>query len=355
MAKVFKHLPDQPEELARFLRGHRSARWRRRLQRGLRAPLRWLLTAAVGAWLRRRGMFVVHRLFASSIGEPLCMTPIVHELHERFGWRVVVFSHHPEVFAGNPHVFHHVDVSHWSRRRLRWAKRLSRYVDGGRVECAAFPNHDGTLEECVRRTGTMDLLPRTITRHFRCRPDFRYTHCEVHLDAEECSRFARELGLPPRFALIHSEGVTHYTPIKGWGSERFQAVVDAMPEVAWVQIGQPGERALRGCIDLRGRTNLRALAYVVREAAFLVCQEGMYNHLASAFRTPSFVVFSGFHPPTVATYDNTIPIVRSPQVACAPCMLLQPCPVPGKPCTADIPPAHVVARIRAHQGRTGPS
>ena len=318
----------------------------RRIRRALRAPLRFLLTKLVCAWLRRRNLFVLHRLFASSVGEPLCMTPIVREVHERFGWRVVVFSHHPAIFVGNPHVHRHVDVSRWSKRRLRWAKRLSRFVDGDRVENAAFPTTDGSLEECVRRTGTMDLLPRLITRHFRFRPDFRYTNCEVYLAAEEADGYARELDLPPQFGLIHSEGVTHYTPVKAWGADRFQAVVDTMSEVTWVQVGLPGERLLNGCLDLRGRLTLRQLAFVVRQARFLVCQEGVYNHMASAFGTPSFVVFSGFHPPSVASYANTIAIVREPQVPCSPCMLQQPCPIPGKPCTSDITPAMVVQRIR---------
>ena len=344
--KIFAHLPAEPEDLARVLH-RRPPVLARSMRRLLRAPWRWLLTHLVSACLGRRNLFVVHRLFASSIGEPLCMTPIVHELHERFGWRVVVLSHHPEIFVGNPHVHRHVDVSKWSKRRLRWAKRLSRFVDGGRVENAAFPTAHGTLEECVRHTGRMDLLPRLITRHFRCRPDFRYSQCEVYLSAEECDRYARELGLPPQFGIIHSEGVTHYTPVKAWGADRFQAVVDAMPEVTFVQVGLPGERALRGCLDLRGRLTLRQLAFVVRQAQFVVCQEGVYNHMASVFGTPAFVVFSGFHPPSVASYPNTIPIVRQPQVPCSPCMLEQPCPVPGKPCTGDITVAVVVQRIRA--------
>jgi hypothetical protein len=239
--KTFRDLPDRPEALAAVL--HRPPtrwqrtwrRWRRRLS--WRAPLRLVATAAVNRWLARRNLFVVHRLFASSIGEPLCMTPVVHEAHERFGWHVVVFSHHAEIFAGNPHVHRHVDVARLSKRRQRWLRRLARFVDGGRVERAAFPSVDGKLEQCVRATGTMELLPKTIARHFAFGPDFRYENCEIYLGEQERAECARRFDLPADFALIHSEGVTHYTPIKSWGVERFQEVVDRMPGVAFVQVG----------------------------------------------------------------------------------------------------------------------
>ena len=46
----------------------------RRIRRALRAPLRFLLTKLVCAWLRRRNLFVLHRLFASSVGELRCFT-----------------------------------------------------------------------------------------------------------------------------------------------------------------------------------------------------------------------------------------------------------------------------------------
>ena len=73
--------------------------------------------------------------------------------------------------------------------------------------------------------------------------------------------------------------------------------------------------------------------------------------VAAAFGVPSYVVFSGFNQVELSLYGNTIPIVRSPQVACAPCWKLSPCPVPGKPCTSDITVEQVVSLLESRWPR----
>lgn len=101
-----------------------------------------------------------------------------------------------------------------------------------------------------------------------------------------------------------------------------------------------------GAADLRGRTpDLRRLAYLVSRAGFVLCLEGLYNHMAAAFRTPAFVVCSGFTHPELAAYPDSVLLSAAEQPPCAPCWLRTPCPVPGKPCMAGLTPEFVAAAI----------
>ena len=106
------------------------------------------------------------------------------------------------------------------------------------------------------------------------------------------------------------------------------------------------EKLLENVVDLRGETkSLRELAFVISKANFILANEGLLNHLAASVGTKSFVVFSGFSQVELVRYDTTIPIVKTPQVECAPCWLLEKCPKEKKWCTEGILVDDVVKKI----------
>jgi ADP-heptose:LPS heptosyltransferase len=169
----------------------------------------------------------------------------------------------------------------------------------------------------------------------------------IELLPEERAAIRARYSLPQIYAVIKPTGKTTVTTKKEWGLEYFQQVVDAMPHINWVQPGLPEEPLLRGVLDARGGTTLRELFALVAESRFLLTVEGLYNHIGAAFNVPSFVVLSGHFYPESFTYPSTVMIGQEPQVACSPCFLdgHKDCPIPGKPCMADISPEKVVKAI----------
>ncbi|MFI0409370.1 glycosyltransferase family 9 protein [Actinomadura sp. 3N508] len=92
-------------------------------------------------------------------------------------------------------------------------------------------------------------------------------------------------------------------PARRWPADRFAAVASALRDGGErvVVTGGPGEAALARRVvrlagldetaDLSGRTPLRELAALIADARLVICGDTGVAHLATAFRTPSVLLF----------------------------------------------------------------
>lgn len=114
---------------------------------------------------------------------------------------------------------------------------------------------------------------------------------DIHLSPRERrapSPLARLARRPVPYWLILAGG-KHDLTVKWWDHERYQAVVDHFKgRVQFVQLGQAGDfhPALKGAIDLRGRTSIRELIHWVHHAQGVVCGVTGLMHLAAAVPSP---------------------------------------------------------------------
>jgi ADP-heptose:LPS heptosyltransferase len=108
-----------------------------------------------------------------------------------------------------------------------------------------------------------------------------------------------DLDPPPLPSPVPGATVIHpgaANPARRWPPERFQAVAHHCENV--VITGSPGEAIdVPGATDLTGRTDLLMLASVVAHAGLVICGDTGVAHLATAFGTPSIVLF-GPTPPS---------------------------------------------------------
>ena len=91
------------------------------------------------------------------------------------------------------------------------------------------------------------------------------------------------------FWIVGAGGKFDFTA-KWWEHARWQAVVDHFRgRVLFVQVGEKGHHhpALRGVLDLRGRTSLRQLVRLVHHAQGVLCPVTLLMHLAAAVPVPS--------------------------------------------------------------------
>ncbi|MFL5734570.1 MAG: glycosyltransferase family 9 protein [Chloroflexia bacterium] len=102
-----------------------------------------------------------------------------------------------------------------------------------------------------------------------------------------------------------------------WPVERFAAVADALAARGFqvVLTGTAAETGLTRAlarqmrarpIDLAGRTNLGALAALLKGARLLVCNDTGVSHLADALQVPSVVIFTATEPSRWAPIDRAL-------------------------------------------------
>lgn len=96
----------------------------------------------------------------------------------------------------------------------------------------------------------------------------------------------------------------------------YQEIVDACPNMQFVQIGGNEERDittnLKNVVDLRGKTSVRQLVSLVANAKYIVSPPSAVVHIASAFPNVKAIVLSGAREPARLTaYPNTTHIVAN--------------------------------------------
>ncbi len=94
-------------------------------------------------------------------------------------------------------------------------------------------------------------------------------------------------GEPTPFWIVMAGGKPDYT-IKWWSTQRYQAVVDNFEgKILFVQCGEADHHhpALRGAIDLRGKTDLRQFVRLLYHAQGVLCPVTLAMHLAAAVET----------------------------------------------------------------------
>lgn len=89
---------------------------------------------------------------------------------------------------------------------------------------------------------------------------------------------------------------------KAWIERRWQQVVQAMPDVQFVQTGPPGTRWLVGV--KRVQTTFRQACAVLSVARACVVPEGGLHHAAAALDVPAVVLWSEFIAPEFTGYAS---------------------------------------------------
>lgn len=106
---------------------------------------------------------------------------------------------------------------------------------------------------------------------------------------------------------------------KSWQWERWQAVVDAMPNVRFVQVGPFNTRALDG-VEM-ATTSFRQAAAILSVSKAFVGTEGALHHAAAALGIPAVVLWSEFISPDITGYAQH----RNLRHAGEPCGARVPC------------------------------
>jgi len=317
------------------------------------SPVRWLLEAA----LKIFNLVILYRIF-DGIGDTIAMTTILSGLNKRLGCKGIILSRTPAIFENNDQVVAFIDYGKLSKLTRSLLKFIFRHSRGSRIFSVGpeiwtpgsypwAPQPHGVFQEKFYEGLQPDARYRVDTSSVR--PVLAFSE-------QELERFAKKYShLPEHYCIVKATGGTcayNWARLKEWSPDRFQSVISSLNHLNWVQIGQEGEPALDGVINLLGQASLREVFYLLSRAQAVLTVEGMISHAMAAFDAPAIVVFSGAHDPRGLLYHNTHPVVAATLPPCTPCWG-KGCSVPGKPCTGAITAQQVVTAIeQAMKGKT---
>ncbi len=94
-------------------------------------------------------------------------------------------------------------------------------------------------------------------------------------------------------------------PNRDWGWQRWQDVVDALPDIPWVQINPTGMKILRGVRHIPAPSFMDACRRLAGAMLYVGPEGGLY-HAAAALGVRSVAIFGGFVSPANQGYDDCI-------------------------------------------------
>jgi len=298
------------------------------------------LSSAVNYLFKRFNIFVIYRI-GNAIGDQLCMSAIVRLIDEQYPFKIVIISSYPEIFYNNPRIWKNIGVLHFSLI----ASRILRFLSGSRLENFLFKNNKYSFVEYMRSSDRKLHLVEAHSLHFNNEITYKKIQNEIYFSKSEIKKYAKKFNLPESYSVIQPNSKRSYTPNKQWSMENFQQVVDKRNDIHWVQVGGQNEFLLNSVEDYRDETTLRELFYIVSRSQFVFANEGLINHIASAFKVTSYVISSGFSSISLAKYDNSVFFDASGSCENSPCWLLDECGVSGKPCLSNIDPEIVATQL----------
>ena len=302
-----------------------------------------ILSKLANSILKFFNIYVIYRI-GHAVGDQLCMSSVIRLIHKQYPFKIIVISSFSELFDNNPRLWrsYQVKVGYLGSK----IARILRFLSGNHLENFLFTNVNTTYEDYMRDHSNLLHIVEANTLHFNLDLNFDMISNEIFLTKNEINSFSRKFNLREPYSIIQPNSKTSYTQNKAWGFEKYQKIVTSFKDINWIQVGLKGDLILDDVRNYVGMTSLRELAFLIKNADFVLADEGLLNHMASAFESKSFVIFSGFSQVELAKYDTTVPIVNFPQVNCSPCWITENCPKKIKYCTEQISIEQVIDEIK---------
>jgi len=236
------------------------------------------------------------------LGDRMMFTPVVRDFKKAYpDIQVGIISAGPEMWHNNPHI----------DRTVTEANADETYDIGpGKVTRGSKTN--GLHITAAFRESLQENSGKVI-KQGPFKPD-------IHLSEAEKNHQL----VDGRYWVINCD--TGPFTAKRWRAERFQQLVDAMPETTFVQVGLAKDNCARltgnNVIDLIGKTKIRELFSLVYNADGCISLVSSLMHVAAAFDKPCVVLAGGREPFTFEKYANHRYLDRT---GLLPCCKLKAC------------------------------
>jgi ADP-heptose:LPS heptosyltransferase len=297
----------------------------------------------INSYLEKNNFFILYR-FGPAIGDQLLMTGLVNLIKKKYNFKILVFTNYPELFFNNPNIY---KVYSFNKMFSIFIYKMFKYLDILRIREFLYISDYKKIDGISSLSNYKDIhVAEYHSKNIKLFLDFKNYKNEFFFSTEEIVRFEKDLNLPKRYSVIQAQGKTSFTKNKEWDFVKFQEVVNKLKNITWVQLGTKNQKELSNIYKFYSNLNLRQLAYIIYRSDFILCLEGLYNHLGNCFNKKTFLILSGFVSEKNIKYSNNILIKKFDDLACYPCYRLYDCNIIGKPCTNLITSNEVVDVIK---------
>ena len=281
-------------------------------------------------------------------GEQLYMSALVNKLKEK---KIILLTTCIDLFENNPDVYFLINLRQ-KNIAINLLIYLLNFLQGSNI-ILFYPlkshnlNNKNYLNYYPYNKHVIEINSERSNVKFN-KIDLKNFFYFSEIEEEELEKKFKSLG---SFSLIQSETKDTFTNNKNWDVSKIQEIVNSFPKKNWVQIGLENDEKLRNIIDLRDKTSIRELAFLIKKSEFVVCLEGFFAHLSSCFNTRAYVIYSGIVPIENLVYDNVIPIDNTKNLKCSPCYKIKDCDLDKKYCTEDILASDVITKILKNESK----
>jgi ADP-heptose:LPS heptosyltransferase len=258
------------------------------------------------------------------LGDILLTTPAIKALKKKYPFsKIIIYGlsrSYMEIFENNPYVNKVRSTSFFANpiaymlHRFRWAQFHTFHF--GRL----YPN-------IFYKKSAVDIIGDVFNVEIQDRKVLLF------LTPAEENKAKAMLSAYNNPVILHIASMTSIN--QEWPLENWEALVEAMPQYTFIQLGLPTEEKVRNAIDLRGKTSFREAFALIKHAKGFAGVNSSLSHVTNAFDIPGVVLF-GPSPPVIWGHANNINIYNPPR--CAPCVDLlfkEKCPY-GRTCMTNI-------------------
>ena len=169
---------------------------------------------------------------------------------------------------------------------------------------------------------------------------------DAPVDAALRDEYATRLAGFARPRVFVQRRIGGFTDNKNWPAHHWQQLLTALEtQATLVECRQPDGGAHGDRLDApECLSDVARLAALIDTCDLFLGPVSGPLHLAAASRKPAVVIVGGFEEPLLTAYPGHTQLATTPP--CAPCWLLEPCPI-DKRCLQQITPDQVLAAVLA--------
>jgi len=255
------------------------------------------------------------------IGDVLVCTPAIRALREHYpDCHIITYStsvRHTDVLVNNPCIDSVRILS--PRYLLRYPVHLYAYLFNRkllRYTSLSFQwiNFYPTIIQLSAKEVVGQIFDITI----------RDKNIELFLTKEEERAAKQKLSPYENVVIMHIHSRTSAN--HHWSMKKWAALVRALPEYTFIQVGLKDEPCVEGAVDWRSKTSLREIFALLKYATSFVGVDSSVAHATNAFNVPGVVLF-GDTSPVHWGHPNNVNIYKG--LECSPCYQIlgrDPCP-----------------------------
>ena len=157
--------------------------------------------------------------------------------------------------------------------------------------------------------------------------DFKDIKQDIFIDNKMESEVLKNFKLNKRKFNIFISPFVKYGPAKMWDIRKFNELIEVMKEkIKNSRIYIIGTRhdleyklnLSKNVIDLRGKTTLKEIIYLIKNANLFIGNDSGIMHIADAFEIPSLILFGSTSPDWTGPLSNRVKILKA-NIHCSPC------------------------------------